>query len=106
MRMRRQAGTGALGPLPLPTSRMPSALRVQGWRRLNSDDDVSEIWVASGMYKPTSTTDRTASFSLVNNTALYGGFTGVETKLSQRNPDPLINNTVLSGDLLNNDDQF
>ncbi len=40
---------------------------------------------------------------MVNNTALYGGFTGVETKLSQRISNPLFNGTVLSGDLMNND---
>lgn len=70
----------------------------------DSSDDVAEIWVAAGVYKPTTTTtDRNASFRLVNNTALYGGFTGVETKLSQRDPNPLSNDTILSGDLLGND---
>ena len=70
----------------------------------NADDDVAEIWVAAGVYKPTaSTNDRNASFELVNNTAIYGGFAGVETKLSQRQPDPLLNDTILSGDLLGND---
>lgn len=69
----------------------------------NSDDDVAEIWVAAGVYRPTTTTDRTATFSLVRNTALYGGFRGVETKLSQREANPLYNGTVLSGDLLYND---
>lgn len=65
---------------------------------------IAEIWVAAGVYKPTTTTsDRTASFLLVSETAIYGGFTGVETKLSQRVADPLLNDTVLSGDLLNND---
>lgn len=66
--------------------------------------DVAEIWVAAGVYKPTTTTtNRNATFLLVHNTALYGGFTGVETKLSQREPDPFLNDTILSGDLLGND---
>ena len=70
----------------------------------NPADDVAEIWVAAGVYKPTTTTNnRNATFQLVNKTALYGGFTGVETKLSQRNSNPLFNGTALSGDLLNND---
>jgi hypothetical protein len=69
----------------------------------NSTDDVAEIWVAAGVYKPTSNTNRSLAFQLVDNTALYGGFQGSETKLSQRDPDPLFNGTVLSGDLLNND---
>ena len=69
-----------------------------------NSDDVAEIWVAAGTYRPaTSTTNRSARFELVNNIALYGGFTGLETKLSQRNPDPLFNGTVLTGDLMNND---
>jgi predicted outer membrane repeat protein len=69
-------------------------------------DDVAEIWVAAGVYKPTANTnatDRTNSFWLVNNTSLYGGFSGFETKLSQRVADPLLNGTILSGDLMGND---
>jgi hypothetical protein len=70
----------------------------------NASNDVAEIWVASGVYKPTtSTTNRAARFELVDNTALYGGFSGVETRQSQRNRDPLSNDTILSGDLLGND---
>ncbi len=70
----------------------------------NPADDVAEIWVAAGVYKPTTdSNDKYAYFSLVNNVALYGGFSGVETKLSQRESNPLYNGTVLSGDLLNND---
>ena len=70
----------------------------------NPSNDVAEIWVAGGVYKPTTTTtNRTASFQLVNNVSLYGGFSGVETKRSQRDSDPLSNDTILSGDLLGND---
>lgn len=71
----------------------------------DSTDDVAEIWVAAGEYKPTTTDPNTrrARFDLVDNTALYGGFNGVETKLSQRNPDPLTNGTILSGDLAGDD---
>ncbi|MBO0935112.1 hypothetical protein J2I47_01000 [Fibrella sp. HMF5335] len=45
---------------------------------------VTEIWVAAGTYKPTTGTDRNASFALKNGLAIYGGFTGDETSLSQR----------------------
>jgi len=70
----------------------------------NPSNDVAEIWVAAGVYKPTTTTtNRNASFQLVNNVSLYGGFSGGETKLSQRDSDPLSNDTILSGDLLGND---
>ncbi len=46
---------------------------------------VSQIWVAKGTYKPTTTGDRTISFSMKNGVAIYGGFNGTETQLSQRN---------------------
>ena len=56
-----------------------------------------EIWVAAGTYKPTSGTDREISFTLKNGVAVYGGFAGTETLLSQRNYET--NVTVLSGDI-------
>lgn len=62
----------------------------------------SEIWVAQGIYKPTSDpTNREASFSLKNGLELYGGFVGTETQRSQRNWQQY--NTILSGDIDNND---
>jgi parallel beta-helix repeat protein len=58
---------------------------------------VNQIWVAAGTYYPTSGTDQTISFQLINNVAVYGGFVGTETQLSQRN---WVNNpTILSGDI-------
>jgi hypothetical protein len=54
-----------------------------------------QIWVAQGTYKPTTTTDRTISFALDNGVAVYGGFAGTETQLSQR--DWVHNVTTLSG---------
>ncbi|MBY0112988.1 MAG: right-handed parallel beta-helix repeat-containing protein [Phycisphaerales bacterium] len=44
-----------------------------------------EIWVQQGVYKP-HPTNRSISFNLKNGVALYGGFTGVEESLLQRNP--------------------
>ncbi|RMH10848.1 MAG: hypothetical protein D6698_17240, partial [Gammaproteobacteria bacterium] len=35
---------------------------------------ITEIWVAAGTYKPTSGTDRSVSFVMKNNLAIYGGF--------------------------------
>ncbi|MFM6436409.1 MAG: beta strand repeat-containing protein, partial [Microcystis panniformis] len=55
------------------------------------------IWVAGGTYKPTITTDRTATFTLKNQVEIYGGFAGSETSLSQR--DIVANPTILSGDI-------
>jgi hypothetical protein len=43
-----------------------------------------QIWVAQGTYKPTGGTDRTASFALKDGVAVYGGFAGTETQLTQR----------------------
>lgn len=60
-----------------------------------------EIWVASGTYKPTSGTDRNVSFQLKNGLSIYGGFAGTESAVSERNIPA--NPTILSGDLLNND---
>jgi predicted outer membrane repeat protein len=56
-----------------------------------------EIWIAAGTYKPTSGTDRTISFPLKNEVAIYGGFAGTETLLSERNA--AVNLTILSGDI-------
>jgi predicted outer membrane repeat protein len=57
----------------------------------------SEVWVKQGFHRPTGTTDRTLSFVVKNGVALYGGFVGTETELSQRTLDP--STTSLSGDI-------
>lgn len=62
--------------------------------------NTTEIWVASGTYKPGTT--RSDSFIVgINGLSLYGGFNGTETSLSQR--DFTTNTTILSGDI-NGDD--
>ncbi len=63
-----------------------------------------EIWIAAGTYKPDrGTGDRTASFVLPCGVSLLGGFRGMETGADQRNPDPMTNGCVLSGDLVGDD---
>lgn len=57
----------------------------------------NEIWVSAGTYKP----DVNSTFLLAAGAHLYGGFSGAETALGQRNP--VANLTTLSGDL-NGDD--
>ena len=43
-----------------------------------------EIWVAQGVYKPTTTTDRDIAFVIPDGVSLYGGFSGSEgCKLSR-----------------------
>ncbi len=60
-----------------------------------------ELWVASGIYTPTITGDRAATFTLHNGIALYGGFAGTENARNQRNI--AANLTILSGDIDHND---
>lgn len=65
------------------------------------------LWVANGIYKPTTTTTRTISFNF-GNKQVFGGFVGGETLLSQRNYSTY--QTILSGDIgtvgNNNDNSF
>ncbi len=59
---------------------------------------VRQIWVAQGTYTPAiSSGNRDSAFAMVNNVAIYGGFAGTETELSQRKPR--LNPTILSGDI-------
>ncbi len=57
-----------------------------------------EVWVASGTYYTTTTTNRTISFGMRNGVTIYGSFLGTETLLSQR---VLTNGltSVLSGEI-------
>lgn len=64
-----------------------------------SDVNCIEIWVAAGVYQPGAA--RSASFPLKTGVAVYGGFAGGETFLSER--DWKTNVTILSGDIDNND---
>jgi len=65
---------------------------------------ITEIWVAAGIYKPSAhpipcsgcSDPRDYTFQLKDGVSLYGGFTGTETLLSQRNI--AVNTTTLSGD--------
>jgi hypothetical protein len=55
------------------------------------------VWVAAGVYKPTTTTTRTISFALPDGVKVFGGFDGTETYLAER--DYITNVTNLSGDI-------
>ena len=56
-----------------------------------------QIWVAQGVYKPTTTANRTISFNLNDGVSWYGGFNGTETSIGQRNIS--LYQTVLNGDI-------
>lgn len=69
---------------------------------LNQAANNSEIWVAEGTYYPhtcliCSEEERDLSFNIPDGVALFGGFAGFETAISQRNIDT--NPTILSGDI-------
>ena len=56
-----------------------------------------QIWVKAGTYKPTTGSDRSATFQLGSGVGVYGGFAGTEGSLNER--DWLANVTILSGDI-------
>lgn len=66
----------------------------------NAANGITQIWVAKGTYKP-STTDPAASFVLTHNVPVYGGFAGTENSITNRIIG--LNPVVLSGDIDNND---
>jgi len=70
-------------------------------RALAASVSGDEVWVAAGTYKPTTGTSRTVFITLKTGVAVYGGFAGSETALSQRSVGT--NVVTLSGDLLGND---
>ncbi len=56
-----------------------------------------QIWVAKGIYSPSSTANRDDSFIIPDGVQVYGGFIGTETELNQR--DVKNNPTILSGEI-------
>jgi len=64
---------------------------------LTSATSGDDIWVAAGTYVPTTDTDRTATFQLKSGVAIYGGFAGTESTVSER--DWATNTAILSGDI-------
>ena len=57
----------------------------------------SELWIAEGAYRPTSTSNRYATFQLKNGVGLYGGFSGTELLRSERDWQRFP--TILTGDI-------
>ncbi|MBU0493555.1 MAG: DUF11 domain-containing protein [Chloroflexi bacterium] len=109
---------GGLFLLPIPASADPGVLYVapttsgsgdcSSWANagilqtaLTNAVSGDEIWAKVGVHYPGAAGDRTATFTLKNGVALYGGFAGWESELGQR--DWTANITVLSGDIDQND---
>ena len=57
-----------------------------------------QVWVAGGVYKPTTGTDRNISFVMKDSVAIYGGFAGGELTLAAR-VLTYPSSTTLSGDI-------
>ncbi|MCP9762692.1 Ig-like domain-containing protein [Lacihabitans soyangensis] len=76
---------------------------------INASGANDEVWVAAGVYKPQKNAAGNASpsdardklFVMKAEVKVYGGFSGTETLLNQR--DWVNNKTILSGDIDNND---
>jgi hypothetical protein len=69
-------------------------------------NDLAEVWVANGVYRPgSSTSDRGNAFEIPAGMKLLGGFAGDESSILDRDPSKIHtdNLSVLSGDS-NNDD--
>lgn len=68
---------------------------------LAAGGDATQVWVAEGTYTPTDGDDRAASFTLIADVTLYGGFAGDEASLDDRTwaDHP----TILSGEIGDSD---
>jgi len=77
-----------------------------------SNTAIQQIWVAAGTYKPLYNhnlapagpyASQSLVFLLVKDVKLYGGFAGNENAVSQRNLSVVANQTILNGDINDND---
>lgn len=64
---------------------------------LYSAQSGDEVWVASGIYRPTTGTDRTIHFEQKSGIKLFGGFAGTESFLSERKLNEFP--TIIDGDI-------
>jgi hypothetical protein len=60
-------------------------------------DRGDQIWMTGGTYRPTQDTDRSKSFEVRSGIQIFGGFSGTETNIDQR--DTMVPPTILSGDI-------
>jgi hypothetical protein len=64
---------------------------------ISAASEGNQIWVAKGIYKPSSNGQRNLSFNLKNGVSIYGGFNGDEIDFFER--EIMDNPTILSGDI-------
>ena len=57
----------------------------------------AQIWLAQGTYLPTQSKDRSVSFELSENIAIFGGFKGNESRIEERTLES--DTTILSGNI-------
>ena len=86
------SGTGNNG-----TSWTDAYKGVIGVQSALANANCTEIWVAAGQYLPTTGITSTSTFQLKNGVALYGGFAGTESAISQRKI--IANETILNGNI-------
>jgi predicted outer membrane repeat protein len=77
-----------------------AGIEVARARQISDEVEDCEVWVRAGTYL--AGTARTDSFEMAPGVHLYGGFAGGETARSER--DWEVHETLLSGDLAQNDD--
>jgi predicted outer membrane repeat protein len=65
--------------------------------RIAGAESDTHFWIAGGLYRPTTTTDRTIAFAPKAGVSLYGGFEGTEQTIDDR-PDNS-RETILSGNI-------
>nr|WP_293842717.1 choice-of-anchor Q domain-containing protein [uncultured Arsenicibacter sp.] len=92
--------TGITPAASATTSWAASTTDLQGAIEASQPGD--QVWVAQGLFKPTSTTARDISFSMKNGVSILGGFPPAGTPtMAERNPASYP--TILSGDLKGDD---
>jgi hypothetical protein len=82
-------------------TQLQDAIEAASTYSLSNGNQEVQVWVAAGIYKPTTTSSRTISFTMRNHVAIYGGFAGDEVELADRPPIGLStpSSTTLSGDI-------
>ncbi|MDR2122580.1 MAG: MBG domain-containing protein [Flavobacteriaceae bacterium] len=103
----KKGGNGDGSSWGSPLGELADALKIAGEQNMGEIAYIKQIWVAKGTYTPLyiagngTNPINDKAFVLPKNVEIYGGFSGTESSLSQR--DWKNNQTILSGDLNGND---